>query len=68
MSQLSPGEYDAALNGIRIHYTIRGSGPALIAISGGPGFDARGWDDFARIDQFATVIQIHPRGSGLSDP
>lgn len=68
MLALAPGEYDATLNNIRIHYTIRGSGPALIAISGGPGADARGWDDFARIDQFVTVIAIHPRGSGLSDP
>ncbi len=65
---LNPGEYDAILNGIRLHFTIRGTGPALIAISGGPGFDARAWDDFAQIDQFATVIQLHPRGSGLSDP
>ena len=68
MTNLIPGEYDAVLNGIRLHYTIRGSGPALIAISGGPGMDARDWDDFARIDEFVTVIQIHPRGSGLSDP
>ena len=63
---LTPGEHDAVLNGIRIHYTVRGSGPALIAISGGPGFDARCWDDFAGIDQFVTVIALHPRGSGLS--
>ena len=68
MTTLIPGEYDAILNGIRLHYTIRGSGPALIAISGGPGMDARDWDDFARIDEFVTVIQLHPRGSGLSDP
>ena len=68
MSHLIPGEYDAVLNGIRIHYTIRGTGPALIAHSGGPGFDARTWDDFARIDEFVTIIAIHPRGSGLSDP
>jgi proline iminopeptidase len=70
MAHLIPGEYDAVLNGIRLHYTVRGpqGGPALIAISGGPGMDARGWDDFAKIDDFATVIQIHPRGSGLSDP
>ncbi len=47
---------------------IRGSGPALIAISGGPGMDARGWDDFAKIDEFVTIVQLHPRGSGLSDP
>lgn len=68
MTQLTSGEYDALLNGIRVHYTVRGSGPALIAHSGGPGFDARAWDDFAQIDDFVTVIAIHPRGSGLSDP
>ena len=68
MPDLTPGEHDAVLNGIRIHYTIRSSGPELIAISGGPGFDARCWDDFAGIDRFVTVIAMHPRGSGLSDP
>jgi proline iminopeptidase len=68
MADLVSGEYDAILNNIRIHYTIRGSGPALIAISGGPGADARGWNDFARIDEFTTIVQVHPRGSGLSDP
>jgi proline iminopeptidase len=51
---------------VRIHYTVRGAGPALIAHSGGPGMDARMWDDFGGIDEFATVIAIHPRGSGLS--
>jgi proline iminopeptidase len=67
MVQLTPGEYDTMLNGVRIHFTIRGSGPALIAHSGGPGMDARYWDDFAGIDRFVTVVAIHPRGSGLSD-
>jgi proline iminopeptidase len=70
MAHLVRGEYDVVLNDIRLHYTIRGpqDGPALIAISGGPGMDARSWDDFARIDDFVTIVQIHPRGSGLSDP
>jgi len=68
MIKLTPGEHDARLNGLRIHYTVRGSGPALIAHSGGPGMDARGWDDFARIDEFVTVIAVHPRGCGLSGP
>src|SRR5258708_2621800 len=66
MTELIPGEYDTTINGVRLHYTVRGSGPALIAHSGGPGMDARCWDDFAGIDQFCTVIAIHPRGSGLS--
>lgn len=68
MSHLIPGDYDVVLNGIRLHYTVCGQGPALIAISGGPGMDARNWDDFARIDDFVTIVQLHPRGSGLSDP
>ena len=68
MTQLTPGEYDAALNNVRIHYTVRGSGPVMIAHPGGPGMDARGWDDFAGIDKFVTLVAIHPRGSGLSGP
>lgn len=68
MSQLTPGEYDVTLNGVQIHYTVRGSGPVMIAHSGGPGMDARDWDDFGKIDDFVTIIAIHPRGSGLSGP
>lgn len=71
MSHLIPGEYDVTLNGVQIHYTVRGlrsDGPVLFAHSGGPGMDARDWDDFARIDDFVTIVAIHPRGSGLSGP
>jgi proline iminopeptidase len=68
MSVLAGGEHDVVLNGVRIHYPITGNGPAMIAIYGGPGMDARGLDDFAGIHDFATVIAMHPRGSGLSGP
>src|SRR5689334_6282727 len=68
MSQLYAGDYDVMLNGVQIHYTVRGSGPVLIAHSGGPGTDARMWDDFAKIDDFLTIVMMHPRGSGLSGP
>ena len=68
MTNLIAGEYDVHLNGVQIHYTVRGKGPALIAHSGGPGADARDWDDFAKIDDFVTIVAIHPRGSGLSGP
>lgn len=68
MSYLIPGEYDVTLNGVQLHYTVRGSGPVMIAHSGGPGMDARGWDDFAKIDDFVTIVALHPRGSGLSGP
>jgi proline iminopeptidase len=68
MSQLYAGEYDVTLNGVRIHYSVRGSGPVMIAHSGGPGMDARDWDDCGKIDDFVTLVVIHPRGSGLSGP
>ncbi|HLO14070.1 MAG TPA: alpha/beta hydrolase, partial [Anaerolineales bacterium] len=68
MSHLIAGEYDVTLNGVQIHYTVQGSGPVMIAHSGGPGMDARFWDDFAKIDNFVTIVMIHPRGSGLSGP
>lgn len=68
MSHLIPGEYDVILNGVQIHYSVRGSGPVAIVHSGGPGMDARGWDDFAHIDNFLTLVVLHPRGSGLSGP
>ena len=68
MSQLAAGEFEVRLNEVQIHYTVRGSGPVMIAHSGGPGMDARDWDDFAGIDAFVTLVVIHPRGSGLSGP
>lgn len=66
MSALEAGEFECELNGVRIHYTVRGEGPVIIAHSGGPGGDARMWMDLAGIDDFAKVVIIHPRGSGLS--
>jgi proline iminopeptidase len=68
MTDLVAGEYDVLLNGVQIHYRVRGKGPVLIAHSGGPGADARDWDDFAKMDDFVTIVAIHPRGSGLSGP
>jgi len=68
MAGLSAGEHDVVLNGVRIHCTVRGRGPTLIALYGGPGLDARGFADLARIDEFVTLIIMHPRGSGLSGP
>ena len=68
MIELIPGEYDVRLNGVDIHYTVRGAGPVMLAHSGGPGMDARVWADFANIDEFVTIVAVHPRGSGLSGP
>jgi proline iminopeptidase len=67
VTRFSSGSFKELINGTKLHFTIQGSGPALIAHSGGPGWDARGWGDMANIHEHATVITIHPRGSGLSD-
>ena len=66
MPVLRVGEHESTLNGVRIHYTVRGSGPPLILHFGGPGLDARGWDHCAGLDECFTLVIIHPRGSGLS--
>ncbi|UTW12068.1 alpha/beta fold hydrolase [Marinobacterium rhizophilum] len=66
MAPLESGEHDVTLNGVRLHYSVRGRGPVLIAHSGGPGWDARSWDTAAGIDSFVTLVVLHPRGSGLS--
>lgn len=66
MVTLKNGDYRVQLNGVELAYTIRGEGPVIIAHSGGPGMDARGWTDFAGLDTQFTIIQLHPRGSGLS--
>ena len=63
---LDSGEHEALLNGVRLHYTVSGSGPVLVLHSGGPGIDARSWGEMAGIDDFATIVLLHPRGSGLS--
>jgi proline iminopeptidase len=68
MSELIPGEYGVRLNGVDIHYTVRGLGPVMFAHSGGPGTDSRLWDNYAHIDDFVTLVALHPRGSGLSGP
>lgn len=65
---LEPGEHDVELNGVRIHYTVHGSGPVMIAHSGGPGVDARTWGDYAGLGHDLTIVTLHPRGSGLSGP
>jgi proline iminopeptidase len=65
---LATGDFEAKLNGTSIHYEVGGRGPVLIAHNGGPGMDARAFGDLAGLRDFATVVLIHPRGSGLSAP
>jgi proline iminopeptidase len=63
---LAPGPHQVELNGVLLHYEVWGAGPVLIAYSGGPGMDARTWGDLAGLGEVATIVLLHPRGSGLS--
>lgn len=49
-----------------LHYTVIGRGPVCIALSGGPGPDARYFGDLGGVGDTVTLVYMHPRGSGLS--
>ncbi len=65
--KLAPGEHDAALPGIRLHYVVAGQGPLLFvsAPGWGPGslYLQRG---LAPLGAHNTLLFIDPRGSGKS--
>ncbi len=66
-AKLAPGEHDAALADIRLHYAVAGTGPLLfVAAPGwGPGslYLQRG---LAPLQAHNTLVFIDPRGSGKS--
>lgn len=66
MTHLVPGEYDLTTGEGILHYAIHGQGPACIVLSGGPGLDSRYMGDLGGITDLVTMVQLHPRGSGLS--
>ncbi|MEV4616991.1 alpha/beta hydrolase [Kitasatospora sp. NPDC049258] len=54
-------------DGTRLWYDTFGTGPALVALPGGPGMDARYLGDLGGLDAGRTVIRLHPRASGRSE-
>lgn len=63
---LTPGEYDLPTPEGTLHCTVAGTGPVCIAVSGGPGIDARYVEDLGGITDTVTLVTLHPRGSGRS--
>jgi len=65
--KLTPGEHDAQLSDIRLHYVVAGNGPLLVvaAPGWGPGslYLQRG---LAPLEAHNTLIFFDPRGSGQS--
>jgi len=62
---LHEGDAVAHVNGIDLHHVVRGKGPVLVVHPGGPGFEWR-YIRMPRVEQFATVVYLDPRGSGAS--
>jgi pimeloyl-ACP methyl ester carboxylesterase len=67
VDKMTPGEHDALINGLRLHYTVHGQGPLLIVSTPGWGIGSlylqRG---LAPLEKNHTVLYIDPRGNGSS--
>jgi len=53
-------------DGRTLAYHVTGSGPALIAHGGGPGFSSRYLDDLGGLGAERTLVLLDPRGTGDS--
>ena len=63
---LSPGGHTAPLPPGSIHYTVQGSGPLCVVLPGGPGMHPNYVGDLGGLDDFLTLLVMHPRGAGES--
>ncbi|WP_371497877.1 alpha/beta hydrolase [Kitasatospora sp. NBC_00374] len=54
-------------DGTRLWYDTLGSGPALVALPGGPGMDAGYLGDLGGLDAQRTLVLLHPRATGRSE-
>ncbi len=59
---------EVALNGARLYYDVHGSGPPLIAIHGGLGFDHSSMvGPLEPFEDLNTIVYYDQRGNGLSE-
>lgn len=66
-AMLQPGEHDVTVNGLSIHYTVRGHGPLLVVQAPGWGIgSAYLRNGLAPLEKQFTVLTYDPRGSGRS--
>src|SRR5437773_7549056 len=62
---LAPGDHQADLPSVRIHYRVEGKGPVLILHPGGPGMEWK-YARMPELEKFLTVVYLDPRGAGDS--
>ncbi|OAN62272.1 alpha/beta fold hydrolase [Sphingomonas sp. TDK1] len=68
-SKLAPGSHFADLQGVRIHYMIRGHGPLVVVQAPGWGIGTEYLEKgLAPLAKRFTVLTYDPRGTGLSSP
>jgi proline iminopeptidase len=66
-SQLPPGEYLVALNGVNLHCIVSGRGPLLVVQSSGRGIGSSYLrNGLAPLEDHFTLLFYDPRGSGKS--
>lgn len=64
---LQPGEHNVTVNGLSIHYTVRGHGPLLVVQAPGWGIGSTYLrNGLAPLEKQFTVVTYDPRGSGRS--
>jgi len=57
----------SSYDGTRLSYHLRGDGPPLICLPGGPGMSSAYLEDLGGLDAHHTLVLLDPRGTGDSD-
>jgi proline iminopeptidase len=66
---LDNGSFTVNLNGLEIHYEVRGSGPVLMTVPNSWGLTLEGLRGLFRpLEEHATMVYFDPRGMGESGP
>ena len=60
-----PGTHSVAVNGVKQHYRVAGSGPYCIVHAGGPGIEAS-YLRLPLLEQSLTMVYLDPIGTGSS--
>ena len=62
---MSRGTHDVSVDGLVQRYHVHGSGPACLAVPGGPGVD---WEmlRMPAVEEFLTMVYVEPLGTGGS--
>ncbi|WP_412161672.1 alpha/beta fold hydrolase [Curtobacterium flaccumfaciens] len=66
LDAIAPGRHTVELDGVRVSYEVRGTGPLCVIHSGGPGIEPN-YLRMPEVEQRMTAIYLDPVGTGQSD-